>query len=270
MRTLSPLRRPALPAVLLAGALALTAACGGDDDGGKPEADTRTSATPSPTGTATPSASPSEEPAGPFSDSFSAQDSGWKDVDTQGYYARYDDADGGTFRVGTRTNASYAAPAPLVVGDIAPDHGIRVDVDATETEDMSDIGAYGVTCWNRPTEDGAAEAAFLLYVDHQSAYIGLWGEFSGDYVEIAKQDLGGALRAGESNHLSATCREGTGDDGKPAAELALEVNGDEVVSATYAQTGKNAAWDVGDGVGLVTAGAGADVLFDNVRVAAAK
>jgi hypothetical protein len=268
MRSHSPARSRHLGAALAAGALALTAACGGGDDGGEPESAGASSASsgPSESPSQTASPSPGEQPAEPFTDSFDDTDSGWRTTDTEGYFARYD---GGAFRVGTRTNASYAAPAPVVVSDLAPDHAIRVDVDTTEDEGMSDLGAYGITCWNRPTEDGAAEAGFLLYVDHESAYIGLWGAFSGNYEEIAKEDLGGALEPGEPNHLRATCRPGTSEDGTTRAELALQVNGDEVVSASYAQGGGSADWEVGDGVGLVAAGAGADVLFDNVRVAPA-
>ena len=264
-----PVLRGHLVALLAAGSLALTACAG--DDGYDPQAQRSTSASSSassPSGSSSPSES--EQPAEPFSDSFSDAGSGWKTTDTDGFFSGYDDAYGGSYRVGTRRNSSYAAPAPASLEDVAPDGDVTIDVDATEGEDFSDLGAYGVTCWNQKTKDGAAEAGFLLYVDHEAAYIGLWGDFSGNYVELAKEDIGGALVGGQANHLTATCRQGTSDDGAEQAELALQVNGDEVVSATYEKTEANADWEVGNGVGLVTAGTGADVFYDNFRAVAAE
>ena len=251
-------------------------ACGGDDGGS--DARERRTATPtaSPTGSPTgeesegssPSGSASESPTASdcpgFCDSFADPASGWKEENTAGYVTSYDGFEGGMFRIATRENASHAATAPTTVSSISDDYAITVDVDTRTAAGMSDLGAYGITCWNHPTQDEAGDSAFLLYVDAKTAILGLWDEISADYVPIAEQPLTDELKPGESNHLTATCERGEGS-GSPEARLALSVNGTEVVTGTYPDSAEH-PWDVGDGVGLVTAGAGADVLYDDFEV----
>ena len=274
MRVPSPsarLRRT-LSCGIVAGVLVLAAGCGGDDGG----SDARESGTTAPTTeasesgsvTPSPSVSASTSPSAPdcpgFCDSFDDPGSGWKEENTPGFVTDYDDVDGGTFRVATRENASHAATAPTTVSSISDDYAVTVDVDTRTAEGMSDLGAYGITCWNHPTQDEAGDSAFLLYVDAKTAILGLWDEISAAYVPIAERPLSGELTPGESTHLTATCRR-AGKAGAPRAELALSVNGSEVVSGTYTGTADH-PWNVGDGVGLVTAGEGADVLYDNFEV----
>jgi hypothetical protein len=264
---------------VLAGVLAVTvAACGNGENGGGSDNGAHESSSPSsspsatttdaPTGTGspTPTESPSDtEPTstpsdcaeGAYCDSFDDPASGWEEEDTPGYVTGYDDYLGGSFRMGIRENASHAATAPASVSALAADYGVRVDVDTTTGPEMPDTGAYGITCWNHPTTDGAGDAAFLLYVDASSAIIGFWDDVSGEYVQVAEEPLSGELRPGQANHLTATCRREGG-----RARLRLQVNGAEVVTATYGQDGDH-RWAVGDGVGLVTAGEGADVFFDD-------
>ena len=275
MRVPSPsarLRRT-LSCGIVAGVLVLAAGCGGDDGGGSDarepgttapttEASESASATPSPSASASTSPTASDCPG--FCDSFDDPASGWKEENTPGYVTSYDDFDGGMFRVATRENASHAATAPTTVSSISDDYAVTVDVDTRTAEGMSDLGAYGITCWNHPTQDEAGDSAFLLYVDAKTAILGLWDEISAAYVPIAERPLSGELTPGESNHLTATCRR-AGKAGAPRAELALSVNGSEVVSGTYTGTADH-PWNVGDGVGLVTAGEGADVLYDNFEV----
>ena len=275
MRVPSPsarLRRT-LSCGIVAGLLVLAAGCGGDDGGGSDaqepgttapttEASESASATPSPSASASTSPTASDCPG--FCDSFDDPASGWKEENTPGYVTSYDDFDGGMFRVATRENASHAATAPTTVSSITDDYAVTVDVDTRTAEGMSDLGAYGITCWNHPTQDEAGDSAFLLYVDAKTAILGLWDEISAAYVPIAERPLSGELTPGESNHLTATCRR-AGKAGAPRAELALSVNGSEVVSGTYTGTADH-PWNVGDGVGLVTAGEGADVLYDNFEV----
>ena len=258
---------------IVAGVLVLAAGCGGDDDGGSdarepgttaptPEASESGSATSLPSASASTSTTASDCPG--FCDSFDDPASGWKEENTPGYVTSHDDFEGGMFRVATRENASHAATAPTTVSSISDDHAVTVDVDTRTAKGMSDLGAYGITCWNHPTQDEAGDSAFLLYVDAKTAILGLWDEISAAYVPIAEQPLSGELKPGESNHLTATC-ERTGKSGAARAELALSVNGTEVVTGTYTGTAEH-PWDVGDGVGLVTAGAGADVLYDDFEV----
>jgi len=258
---------------LAAGVLTLTANCGGDDGGDRaseagtsaPTAEATESGS---TATTSPSPSTSEPSTAPdcpgFCDTFDDPTSGWKEENTAGYVTSYDDFEGGMFRVATRENASHAATAPTTVSSISDDYAVTVDVDTRAAAGMSDLGAYGVTCWNHPTQDDAGDSAFLLYVDAKTAILGLWDEISAAYVPIAEQPLSGELKPGETNHLTATCAR-VQTSGAPEARLALSVNGTEVVTGTYTGTAEH-PWDVGDGVGLVTAGAGADVLYDNVEV----
>ena len=270
--------RRAVSVGLAAGMLAL-AGCGGD--AGSEAGESRTTAPTSPTAPASPAApttgasesSAPSVPASPsptasgcpgFCDSFADPASGWQEEDTAGYATSYDDVDGGMFRVTTRKNASHAATAPTSVSSISDDHAITVDVDTRTAAGMPEGGAYGITCWNHPTQDEAGDSAFLLYVDAKTAILGLWDEISAAYVPIAERPLAGELKPGESNHLTATCARGQ-KSGAPEARLALSVNGTEVVSGTYTGTVRH-PWDVGDGVGLVTAGAGADVLYDDFEV----
>ena len=260
-------------------AVALLALAGCGDDGGSDAQQRRTaSPTASPTDSPTfeesedssPSGSASESPAASdcpgFCDSFSDPASGWKEENTAGYVTSYDDFEGGMFRIATRENASHAATAPTTVSSISDDYAITVDVDTRTAAGMSELGAYGITCWNHPTQDAAGDSAFLLYVDAKTAILGLWDEISAVYVPIAERPLTDELKPGESNHLTATCERGQGS-GSAEARLALSVNGTEVVRGTYAGSAEH-PWDVGDGVGLVTAGAAADVLFDDFEVTA--
>ena len=279
MRVPSPSRRlrRAVSCSLLTGVLTLAAACGGDD--GESESESQDPTTPSasetasstPTATESPSASTSSATTtaqdcadGSYCDSFDDPSSGWKEQSTAGYSTSYDESHGGTFRIATRENASHAASAPTSVSDLSTDYAITVDVDTRIAPGMPDTGAYGITCWNHATQDEVGDSAFLLYVDAKTAIIGLWDEISAEYVPVAEKPLDGELKVGDVNHLTATCARAQ-QSGAPTARLALSVNGTEVVTGTYARSAEH-PWDVGDGVGLVTAGAGADVLFDDFEV----
>ncbi|MET1060850.1 MAG: hypothetical protein ABWX84_14715 [Nocardioides sp.] len=255
---------------LVAGVLVLVAGCG-DDDGGDSARERGAEATESgspATATSSPSVSASESPTASdcpgFCDSFDDPASGWKEESTAGYVTSYDDAEGGAFRVLTRENSSHAATAPTTVSSLSEDYSVTVDVDTRTAAGMPEAGAYGITCWNHPTQDEAGDSAFLLYVDAQTAILGLWDEISAAYVPIAEKPLSGELKPGETNHLTATCAR-VRKSGRPEARLALSVNGTEVVTGTHTGTAEH-PWDVGDGVGLVTAGAGADVRYDDFEV----
>lgn len=201
-----------------------------------------------------------------FCDTFSDDSSGWPVTNAEHYFAAYDSYLGGTYRLGERTNSTISEDAPFDIHDVANDSSVQVDVDATLAQQMPADDLIGITCWEHEIADGGgAVSAFVLEASQGEAKIGLWDDINGDYHEIASSKVGAALDPSGTNHLTAVCVQGVGRSGVQA-ELALKANGKTLVTATYPKTDRTYDWNVGSSVGVLAAGEGSDVFYDNFAV----
>lgn len=267
---------------LAAGAAVVLAGCSGSSSSGHPPAPATSSAltsasqpvvppSSSPAVSDTPTQPPVADPTAcspkaAFCDTFSDTGSGWPVDNAEHFYAGYDDYLGGTYRLGERTNAAISQVAPVEITEIAHDYSVQLDVDATLGSQMPAGDIIGFTCWEHEIEGGnGATSAFLIEVNQTEAKIGLWDDVTGDYHEIASKPAHGVLDPSGTNHLTAVCIQGNGRSGVEAV-LGLKVNRKVLVTAKYAKTAKTYDWSVGKQVGLLAAGEGADVFYDNFAI----
>jgi hypothetical protein len=205
-------------------------------------------------------------PGADYCDTFDDDSSGWPVDNPTHYYAGYDTFQGGTYRMGERTNAAISEDAPYDVTDAANDYSVQVDVDATPGEGFGGTNELGVVCWEHEIEGaGGVTSAFLLELSLTEAKIGLWDGADGSYHEITSAAAAGALDPAGTSHLTAQCIQGT-SNGQAQAQLSLSVNGAEVVSVNYAKGLSTYDWSVGEHVGLLAIGEGSDVFYDNFAV----
>jgi hypothetical protein len=96
--------------------------------------------------------------------------------------------------------------------------------------------------------------------------IGLWDYSDGSYHRIAHKNLTGALHTDgrTADHLTARCL--LTDEG---ADLGIAVNGNVILQTTYARSTSNFEWVPAARVGLLAAGEGSDVFYDDFSVSAA-
>jgi hypothetical protein len=163
--------------------------------------------------------------------------------------------------MGERFNAVISEDAPRKISTVAPNYGIRADVDATLSPSMTAGTGGGMTCWEHETTDGKAYSAFIFEVTNASAELYLWRDTDGKYVSIQKNPTS-ALHTDGVNHLSITCTQQQSGSG-PQATLAMSVNGQEVLRAVYGTGGASSPWKVGDGAGIIASGRGSDLFYDN-------
>lgn len=201
-----------------------------------------------------------------YCDAFDDKSSGWPQTNPSHYYANYDSFQGGTYRMGERTDAAISQDAPYDVTDAANDYSVQVDVDATPGDGFGGNNRVGIVCWEREIEGGGGTtSAFLLQLSETEAIIGLWDGTDGSYQQLKSVPAVSALNPSATNHLTAQCLQGT-ENGSAQAQLSLSVNGAEVVSVNYAKSSANYDWNVGKHVGLLVVGAGSDVFYDNFAV----
>jgi hypothetical protein len=196
---------------------------------------------------------------------FATSADGWPDVNDDAHFAGRDPYLDGTYRLVARQTGSWSLTAPLAVSDLSQDWGVQVDTDATMAKTFPDEAAWGATCWTRPVGDGQI-AGFGVYVQPAEVTIGLFDQSTGAFKPLKSTEADGLVKPGEKSHLTMTCRQDTSSGGL-AADVKVRINGKPTVAVSYAQSVKNYAWQTGDGVGLLAAGQGADVFYDNVVVA---
>jgi hypothetical protein len=197
--------------------------------------------------------------------SFATSPEGWPDVNDSDHFAGRDPYLDGSYRIGARETGSWSLTAPLKISDLSSDYAVQIDTDATMSKTFPDEAAWGATCWTRPIADGQI-AGFGVYVQPKKATIGLFDESSGDFKPLKSTDSDGLVKPGEKSHLTMTCRQDTASGG-PAAVVKVQINGKPTVAVSYARSVKNYDWQPADGVGLLAAGKGADVFYDNVVIA---
>jgi hypothetical protein len=251
-------------------AIALTG-CSSSGGGNNPP--TRSSV-PGTTAATTPgSSTPSSPPAAAgcaaavaYCDTFDDKESGWPQVNQAHYYANYDSYQGGTYRVGERTNAAISQDAPYDISKAASDYSVQVDVDATPGQQFAASNRLGIVCWEHAIPGGGgATSAFLLQVSESRAYIGLWDSVDGSYHELKSAPATDALNPSGTNHLTAQCLQGS-DNGSATAQMSLSVNGAKTISVDYAKSAKTYEWAPGASVGVLAIGEGSDIFYDNFAV----
>jgi hypothetical protein len=201
-----------------------------------------------------------------FCDTFADSSSGWPAVNPSHYYADYDSFDGGTYRMGERTNAAISQDAPYDITGAANDYSVQVDVDALPGQGFGPTNELGFVCWEHPVAGRAGvTSAFLLELSESKATIGLWDATDGSYHEITSAVATGALSTTGWTHLTGLCLQGT-SAGSAQAQLSLSVAGTPVVSANYDKDVSTYEWGVGEKVGLLAIGEGSDVYYDNFAI----
>jgi hypothetical protein len=207
-----------------------------------------------------------------YCDTFTSRASGWPSTNTADFYYGYNDYGGGTYRIGSRTASSIDSVAPVSVADLSSDYSIQLDADVAFNPESPAGSGFGLTCWNHASK-GGEESAFVFFVYRDQSDIVLWPEGGRRPVTLAARSAS-LLRTGSAmNHLTATCAQQLGPDGKVQASLRLSVNGTPAVSAVYGKGAGHAAWSVSDAhglsrIGVLATGAGADAFFDDVAVRA--
>ena len=205
-------------------------------------------------------------PGADYCDTFGDPSSGWPVDNPSHYYADYDNFNGGSYRMGERTNAAISEDAPFDVTDVAKDYSVQLDVDAVLGQGFGGSNEIGFVCWEHPIEGGGGTtSAFLLEISESTATVGLWDAADGKYHEITSAAATGALNPTATNHLTGLCLQDA-SNGTPQAQLSLSVNGTSVVSANYAKSVSTYDWDVGEQVGLLAIGEGSDVFYDNFAI----
>jgi hypothetical protein len=201
-----------------------------------------------------------------YCDQFAAKGSGWTTENQTNYFSQYDPYLGGTYRLGTRTDATATEDAPVNITSIASDYSVQVDVDTILGPTTTAANSAGIVCWEHPSKDGQSTAAFLLRISGTEANIGFWGDANGTYHQIAHADATGLLKAAPAaTHLTAQCIQGSTGSASEA-ELSLAVDGTVVVSGKYASSTNNFSWSVGPKVGVLVSGKGGDMFYDNFGI----
>lgn len=261
-----PARRIARAAAtggVIGGVIVVLAACTSGTDRAKttPAGPTRAAATSSAATRGCPSA------AG-YCDTFDGVGPGWAVENEPHFFAGYSTYLGGTYRVGERVGAIVSEPAPADVAAISTGYGIRLDVDAVPDATMPAGASFGLSCWEHPARDARNVAAFVFLVSATTTRIGRWSDIDGAYHDIVTAPTpGGPTIGGRANHVTATCvRSRSG--AAAVARLAISVNGVRAAATTYAGHGGADGWSVGRHVGLLAAGRGADVFYDNFALTA--
>jgi len=215
------------------------------------------------------SSSGSGTPGGPqscsgdaYCDDFSNPKSGWDEDNKPHFYANYDTYLGGTYRIGERNDATISEDAPAKASSISSKYSVQLDVDAVPGNHMQPSNAAGLVCWEHSAKDGSSSSAFLFTISGDTAEVGLWDNTDGTYHAISSQASTALKFDGSVNHISATCKQDN-STGTPQAVLSMSVNGQLAVQASYASNTSNFPWTVGDGIGVVASGNGADVFYDN-------
>lgn len=273
-------------AVALAGAGFALAACGSDDappSSSAPSASAASSAPPSSSAPVASSAAPSAassaapsaggsgrtgsctDPDAKYCDDFSDTSSGWPTQNTASGYTQYDPYLGGSYRIGVRSDGTVAQPAPVRLGAVSSTYSVQIDGDVTVGQSSSNATAAGFRCWSGATADGRP-TGFQLTVDGSSAQIGVYSSLSGQLTVIKNVPFTG-LRLGTTNSIAVQCVQANGANGVEA-RLAMRVNGQDAVSASYGKSTQQVSWNPTDQMALVGLGSsGADVFFDNLSVA---
>lgn len=226
--------------------------------------------TPAQTPVITPSSGPSSGSSGgpcpsyaKYCDQFADTSSGWPAQNTSDFFAQYDSFAGGTYRLGERTNATITEDAPLDITSISPSYGVKIEVDAIRNQTMPGGDDEGISCWEHPAKSGGGTAAFLFFFNSARVEIGLWDGEDGSYHRIAQKAVSLLHTDGQTaDHLTADCIQ----NGDGSAGLAMSVNGQVVLSASYAHSVHDYEWDPANKVGLLAGGQGADVFYDNFAV----
>jgi hypothetical protein len=204
-------------------------------------------------------------PGADYCDGFSSASSGWPVDNESHFYANYSKYRGGTYRMGERTARAKTQLAPFDTTTVSRNYGVQIDVDAVLGKSAPTSAYIGIVCWDHATS-ADAEAGFLFFVTTDSVDVTLLADSGGEPHTL--DDNGGTnfLRPfPATNHLTATCRQQRSSGGTQA-EFALSVNGSVVLQKVYAKSVKNYAWTPGSKAGLLVAGKGSDVYYDNFAV----
>lgn len=198
-----------------------------------------------------------------FCDAFEDSGSGWQVANEENFFSGYDSYAGGTYRVGERGTKTYVSYAPVELFTIASDSSVQVDVDAMLAPQSPESAAFGISCWGHKNQAGGT-GAFLFFVYKDAARIVLWTD-TGSSERLADATL--PPLADGPHHLTAQCLQ-TVPKGERFvhAVMSLKIDGKPAVSVSYAKSLKNHEWSVGQQVGLLAAGKGADVFYDNFAI----
>lgn len=199
-----------------------------------------------------------------YCDTFTDKSSGWQVANETNYYVGYDPYDGGSYRMGARSDNAALTPAPFDITKASSSDNVQIDVDAIVGNTAPSSAKVGILCWYHQAKDGSNPAAFGFFAGQQSSAVILYNDQDGSAQSIASKDLPTGLTPGHVNHLTATCVQN--QDG---AQLQLAVNGQPVIAQNYPRTSDTYPWATGDRVGLAVAGQGSDVFFKNFGVSAA-
>jgi hypothetical protein len=197
--------------------------------------------------------------------SFATSDEGWPDVNDDNHFAGRDPYLDGSYRIGARETGSWSLTAPVKISDISSDYAVQIDTDATMSKTFPDDAAWGATCWTRPVPNGQI-AGFGVYVLPKKVSIGLFDQSSGDFKPLKSAGSDGLVKPGKKSHLTMTCHLDATSDG-PDAVVNVQINGKPTLAVSYPKSVNNYDWQPADGVGLLAAGKGADVFYDNVEIA---
>ena len=196
---------------------------------------------------------------------FATSADGWPNVNDDNHFAGRDPYLDGSYRLGARQSGSWSLAAPLKVSDLSSDYAVQIDTDATMAQTFPDEAAWGATCWTRPVGAGQI-AGFGVYVQPKKITLGLFDQFTGAFKPLKSDDSASLVKPGEKSHLTMTCRQDT-VSGAPVAAVKVQINGKPTIAVSYARSVKNYGWQTADGIGLLAAGKGADVFYDNVVIA---
>ena len=197
-----------------------------------------------------------------YCDDFSNASSGWPVDNKPHFYANYDTYLGGTYRIGERNDATVSEDAPAKASSISADFSVRLDVDAVLGQHMAKTNAAGMVCWEHTAKDQTSSSAFLFTISGDTAEVGLWDNTDGTYHVIQSKASAVLRFDGSVNHITITCKQDT-STGTPRADLSMTVNGQPSLQAGYASNATNFPWTIGDGIGVVASGNGADIFYDN-------
>ncbi len=239
--------------------LGAASGCGGTDSSGEAGPD-------GPSGVASTAPPPPKCASDARCYDFSTSSDGWPNVNDDNHFAGRDPYLDGTYRLGARQSGSWSLPAPVKVSDLSSDYAVQIDTDATMAKSFPDEAAWGASCWTRPVGAGQI-AGFGVYVQPKQITVGLFDQSTGAFRPLKSDDSQGLVKPGEKSHLTMTCRQDTAS-GAPVATVKVQINGKPTIAVSYARSVKDYAWQTADGVGLLAAGQGADVFYDNVVVSA--
>jgi hypothetical protein len=198
-----------------------------------------------------------------YCDTFASSDSGWPVGNQTNYFAQYDNFKGGTYRLGERKSATISEDAPFDITTIAPNFSVKIDVDAIRGQSMPAAGDEGISCWEHQAASGAGPSAFLFFLDADRVEIGLWDGENSDYHRIAQKTLSVLHTDGQTaDHLTAECLQTSNG----SAALSIAVNGQAVLSTTYANGVQSFEWRPAGKVGVLAGGQGSDVFYDNFAI----